>query len=132
MRRPIKKFPLIQQASVYSDEEMLRSQLIWKIFSENCSSYAEELAEEFFVSVPTIHRLLRQINEILMPYQLHLVKHKKFYQVEGSEFTRRVFLNTMVLTDARNTAVTDHNFFDKINLTDLRSAIFIEQIKLFF
>lgn len=117
------QFPLIQHAAVYSDEETLRSQLIWKIFSESCSSHAEELAEEFFVSVPVIHRLLRQISEILMPYQLHLIKHNANYQVEGSEFARRVFLNTMVLTDARNTAVTDHKFFDNINLTDLRSVI---------
>lgn len=28
-----------------------------------------------------------------------------------------------MLTDARNTAVTDHKFFDNINLTDLRSVI---------
>ena len=117
-------FSVTQAATVYSDENSLRMQMIWKIFSGKCSRRADELAEEFFVNVTQIHQLLRSIHEILKPYQLQLIKNNSFFQVEGSEFARRIFLNTMVLADAHNAVISDTNpFFDKVNLPTLRSVI---------
>ena len=119
-------FHLLRETQVYADEKSLRMLLIWNIFSNRCSNKAVDLADEYFVNVSTIHQILNCIREDLALYQLQLVKKGPFYRVEGTEFARRIFLNTMILQDAHSGAFDIETFdslFEQIDITQLRSAL---------
>lgn len=119
-------FYLVKETDVYADKKTLHMQLAWKIFSNRCSNKAADLADEYCVNISTIHQILHAIREELALYQLHLVKKDSFYCVEGSEFARRIFLNTMILQDAHSGAFDIQAFdslFEQINIMQLRSAL---------
>lgn len=121
-----KYFSLLKQTFCYSDEDNLRIQLIWKIFCGNCSNQTSELAEEYYVTPAVIHQLIRSISETLSLYQLQLVKKGLFFQVDGSEFARRIFLNTMILADAHSHLFDINTYnvlFENINMAELQSVI---------
>lgn len=119
-------FYMVKETRIYADKKTLHMQLAWKIFSNRCSNKAADLADEYCVNVSTIHQILHAIREELSLYQLHLVKKDSFYCVEGSEFARRIFLNTMILQDAHNGSFDIQAFdslFDRIDIMQLRSAL---------
>lgn len=119
-------FSLTKKAEAYADERSLRIQLTWKIFSGRCSNKAAELAEEYFVSTAVIYQQLKIISEELVQYQLELTKNGSYYYVKGTEFARRMFLNTMILADAHNSKFEIQNFnelFENIDITDVSSCL---------
>ena len=121
-----KLFYLTKQAKPEQDKATIRIQLTWELFSGRCSNKAADIADKYFISTALVYHLLKEISENLANYQLQLVKRGPFYQIEGSEFARRVFLNTMLLADAHSELFELQRFdllFEQIDVIALRSSL---------
>lgn len=73
--------------------------LIQKLFAANRGYSVFDLADELFVSPPTIESDLATIRKKLEDYQLILKRNKDFVFIEGEEIAKRTLMRNLILPD---------------------------------
>ena len=86
-----------------------------------------DLAENFYISVPTLEKTLKKLNKILSDYDLKISRNRGMLDVCGKELNRRRFISYLIFEESCNTFNKLDNlngFFPEINIEYIQSVVY--------
>lgn len=112
----------------YSNNLSYEHRILKEIFMNNESQRIDELAENFYLSVSALDKILKSFNPLLSQYDLSIIRDKGMINVKGTELNKRHFISFLFFEES-NTSFNSLNnlkcFFPDMNIDDIQSLIYI-------
>lgn len=119
--------PAIFQSSKYAGREERITYILGKLLSQEGALDLYDLADELYVSLQTLEKDTRYMEQELTPFHLSLQKKAALIKVTGNEHDKRRMLSNLVyseLNEKFHDLVTYRKYFEDVELYTIKAMLY--------
>lgn len=109
-----------------NEEEKDEEKILYSLIFSDSPYFAEDLADDLFLSVSTLENRIRNISKELKEYQLSIKKENGYLYVEGDEYSKREFITHLMekeLSSSYSDLTYLENYFENTDIEHIRLIV---------